>query len=96
MGLFDFFKKKPAAEPVVEEQREGVVEIDGVEVETDVETEEISVEELEAEAEIEIEFVDEDGEELLTAENEEDAYIDPNDTTSEFVPVRNKNRDSNR
>ena len=37
MGLFDFFKKKPAAEPVVEEQREGVVEIDGVEVETDVE-----------------------------------------------------------
>ena len=23
-------------------------------------------------------------------------YIDPNDTTSEFVPVRNKNRDSNR
>ena len=73
MGLFDFFKKKPAAEPVVEEQREGVVEIDGVEVETDVETEEISVEELEAVAEIEIEFVDEDGEELLTAENEEDA-----------------------
>ena len=71
MGLFDFFKKKPAAEPVVEEQREGVVEIDGVEVETDVETEEISVEELEAE--IEIEFVDEDGEELLTAESEEDA-----------------------
>ncbi|MBR6541649.1 MAG: signal recognition particle receptor subunit alpha, partial [Anaerotignum sp.] len=73
MGLFDFFKKKPAAEPVVEEQREGVVEIDGVEVETNVETEEISVEELEAEAEIEIEFVDEDGEELLTAESEEDA-----------------------
>ena len=59
MGLFDFFKKKPAAEPVVEEQHEGVVEIDGVEVETDVETEEISAEEIEAEAEIEIEFVDE-------------------------------------
>ncbi len=25
MGLFDFFKKKPAAEPVVEEQRENSV-----------------------------------------------------------------------
>ena len=73
MGLFDFFKKKPTEETPVEEQREGVVEIDGVEVETDVETEEISVEELEAEAEIEIEFVDEDGEELLTAESEDEA-----------------------
>ena len=73
MGLFDFFKKKPAEETPVEEQREGVVEIDGVEVETDVETEEISVEELEAESEIEIEFVDEDGEELLTAKDEDEA-----------------------
>ena len=73
MGLFDFFKKKPTEETPVEEQREGVVEIDGVEVETDVETEEISTEELEAESEIEIEFVDEDGEELLTAENEDEA-----------------------
>ena len=73
MGLFDFFKKKQTEETPVEEQREGVVEIDGVEVETDVETEEISVEELEAESEIEIEFTDEDGEELLTAENEADA-----------------------
>ena len=73
MGLFDFLKKKPTEETPVEEQREGVVEIDGVEVETDVETEEISVEELEAEAEIEIEFVDEDGEELLTAESEDEA-----------------------
>ena len=73
MGLFDFFKKKPVEETPVEEQREGVVEIDGVEVETDVETEEISAEELEAESEIEIEFVDEDGEELLTAEDEEEA-----------------------
>ena len=73
MGLFDFFKKKPVEETPVEEQREGVVEIDGVEVETDVETEEISAEELEAEAEIELEFIDEDGEELLTAEDEEEA-----------------------
>lgn len=73
MGLFDFFKKKPTEETPVEEQREGVVEIDGVEVETDVETEEFSAEELEAESEIEIEFVDEDGEELLTAENEDEA-----------------------
>ena len=73
MGLFDFFKKKPTEETPVEEQREGVVEIDGVEVETDVETEAFSAEELEAESEIEIEFVDEDGEELLTAENEEEA-----------------------
>ncbi|MBQ3030941.1 MAG: signal recognition particle-docking protein FtsY [Anaerotignum sp.] len=73
MGLFDFFKKKPAEETPVEEQREGVVEIDGVEIETDVETEEISVEELEAESEIEIEFVDEDGEELLTAEDADEA-----------------------
>lgn len=73
MGLFDFFKKKPAEGTPVEEQREGVVEIDGVEVETDVETEEIFAEELEAESEIEIEFVDEDGEELLTAEDEEEA-----------------------
>lgn len=73
MGLFDFFKKKPTEETPVEEQREGVVEIDGVEVETDVETEEFSAEELEAESEIEIEFVDEDGEELLTADNEDEA-----------------------
>jgi len=73
MGLFDFFKKKPTEETPVEEQREGVVEIDGVEVETDVETEEFSAEELEAESEIEIEFTDEDGEELLTAENEDEA-----------------------
>lgn len=42
MGLFDFFKKKPAAEtPAVEEQREGVVEIEGLEVETDTENDEI-------------------------------------------------------
>lgn len=35
MGLFDFFKKKPTEEtPVAEEQREGVVEIEGLEVET--------------------------------------------------------------
>ena len=73
MGLFDFFKKKTVEETTVEEQREGVVEIDGVEVETAVETEEISAEEIEDEAEIEIEFVDEDGEELLTAENEDEA-----------------------
>ena len=73
MGLFDFFKKKPVEETPVEEQREGVVEIDGVEVETAVETEEISAEDIEAEAEIEIEFVDEDGEELLTAEDEDEA-----------------------
>lgn len=86
MGLFDFFKKKPQ-EPAAEQQREGVVEVDGVEVEMDVETEEISAEALEAEmeaedeaemeaedeAEIEIEFVDEDGEELLTAENDAEA-----------------------
>ena len=71
MGLFDFFKKKPTEETPAEEQREGVVEIDGVEVETDVETEEFSMEE--PEAEIEIEFVDEDGEGLLTAENDDEA-----------------------
>ena len=71
MGLFDFLKKKTVEEPTVEEQQEGVVELDGVEVETDVEIEEISAEELEAE--IEIAFVDEDGEELLTAENEDEA-----------------------
>ena len=42
MGLFDFFKKKSSEEtPVVEEQREGVVEIDGVEVEADAQNEEI-------------------------------------------------------
>ena len=42
MGLFDFFKKKSAEEtPVVDEQREGVVEIDGVEVEADAQNEEI-------------------------------------------------------
>lgn len=42
MGLFDFFKKKPTAEtPAVEEQREGVVEIEGLEVETDTENHEI-------------------------------------------------------
>lgn len=72
MGLFDFFKKKETEMTPAEEQREGVVEIDGVEVETGVETEEISVEELEAEGEIEMDFADaeeeetEEIEELLT------------------------------
>ena len=42
MGLFDFFKKKPTEEtPAAEEQREGVVEIEGIEVETNTENEEI-------------------------------------------------------
>lgn len=42
MGLFDFFKKKPTEEtPVVEEQQEGVVEIEGLEVETGTENDEI-------------------------------------------------------
>ncbi len=69
MGLFDFFKKKTTVEePVVEEQLEEVVENDGEEADA---AEEIAAEEMEAE--IEIEFVDEDGEELLTAESEEEA-----------------------
>ncbi len=72
MGLFDFFKKKPTEETPVEEAKEGVLEVDGIEVETAVEVEEISAEELEAESEIEIEFEDDDGE-LLTAETEEEA-----------------------
>ncbi|WP_337532223.1 hypothetical protein [Anaerotignum faecicola] len=34
MGLFDFFKKKATEEqPQTEEQQEGVLELDGVEVE---------------------------------------------------------------
>ena len=42
MGLFDFFKKKPTEEtPAVEEQQEGVVEIEGLEVETTAENDEI-------------------------------------------------------
>ncbi len=42
MGLFDFFKKKPTEEtPAVEEQQEGVVEIEGLEVETGTENDEI-------------------------------------------------------
>lgn len=42
MGLFDFFKKKPTEEtPAVEEQQEGVVEIEGLEVETGTENNEI-------------------------------------------------------
>lgn len=42
MGLFDFFKKKPTEEtPAVEEQQEGVVEIEGLEVETETQEEEI-------------------------------------------------------
>lgn len=42
MGLFDFFKKKPIEEmPTVEEQQEGVVEIEGLEVETGTENDEI-------------------------------------------------------
>ena len=73
MGLFDFFKKKPAEEATEAAQREGVVEIDGVEVEMAEETEAFSAEELEAEAELEITFADEDGEALLEAESEEEA-----------------------
>ncbi len=42
MGLFDFFKKKPTEEtPAMEEQQEGVVEIEGLEVETGTENDEI-------------------------------------------------------
>lgn len=42
MGLFDFFKKKPTEEtPAVEEQQKGVVEIEGLEVETETQEEEI-------------------------------------------------------
>lgn len=42
MGLFDFFKKKPTEEtPAVEERQEGVVEIEGLEVETGTENDEI-------------------------------------------------------
>lgn len=110
MGLFDFFKKKATEEqPQTEKQQEGVLELDGVEVETDaqeadivldvedgqdmnravhavMDEEEIQIdragedilyqedaEEAPAEAEIEITFEDADGEEILTAENEEEA-----------------------
>lgn len=42
MGLFDFFKKKPTEEtPAAEEKRDGVVEMEGVEVETETEQENI-------------------------------------------------------
>ena len=42
MGLFDFFKKKPTEEtPAAEEKRDGVVEMEGVEVETEAEQENI-------------------------------------------------------
>lgn len=34
MGLFDFFKKKTQEESLLEENKEGVIEIDGIEVET--------------------------------------------------------------
>lgn len=34
MGLFDFFKKKTQEEPLPEENKEGVIEMDGIEVET--------------------------------------------------------------
>ena len=112
MGLFDFFKKKTTEEqPQAEEQQEGVLELDGVEVETDTQNadivlevedgrdmngavhavmdeEEIQIDRAgedilyredaeetpeETEAEIEITFEDADGEEILTAENEEEA-----------------------
>ncbi len=43
MGLFDFFKKKPAEEATEAAQREGVVEIDGVEVEMEMAEDEIIV-----------------------------------------------------
>lgn len=112
MGLFDFFKKKTTTEePKVEEQKEGVLELEGVEVETDtrdadivldvadeqdmntavhavMDEEEIQIdragedilyredakeEPAESEEEIEITFADADGEEILTAENAEEA-----------------------
>lgn len=117
MGLFDFFKKKTTTEtPAVEEQREDVVELEGVEVEIDtqedeeivldvdgnrdmnaaihavMDEEEIRIdragedilyqeEEAEDEDEIEIEFTDEDGEEILTAENEAEAEAILNELT---------------
>ncbi len=34
MGLFDFFKKKTKDEPLAEENKEGLIELDGIEVET--------------------------------------------------------------
>ena len=112
MGLFDFFKKKTTTEePKAEEQQDGVLELEGVEVETDaqdvdivlemessqdvntavhavMDDEEIQIDRAgedilyredaedapeEGEEGIEITFEDADGEEVLTAENEEEA-----------------------
>lgn len=86
MGLFDFFKKKTTTEePKAEEQREGVVELEGVEVETETQSEDIvldvegnkdmnaAVHEVMDEEEIQI---DRAGEDILYQEEAEENEIE--------------------
>ncbi len=70
MGLFDFFKKKPTEQTQIEQQQDGVFEVDGLEVETVVVEDEILLDDLETEDEAE------DGEEQPVADAAEDVTED--------------------
>lgn len=63
MGLFDFFKKKKTEEKLAEEPKAGVLEADGIEVETVVVEDEIALEEAEKLEEPSFDFEDEAEEE---------------------------------
>ncbi len=70
MGLFDFFKKKPTEQTQIEQQQDGVFEVDGLEVETVVVEDEILLDDLETEEEAK------DGEEQPVADAAEDVTED--------------------
>ncbi len=70
MGLFDFFKKKPTEQTQIEQQQDGVFEVDGLEVETVVVEDEILLDDLETEDEAE------ESEELSVADAAEDVTED--------------------
>lgn len=73
MGLFDFFKKKPTEEKPAEEQKEGILETDGIEVETIVIEDEIALEDAEKLEEPSFDFEDEDDADETTDETTDEA-----------------------
>lgn len=103
MGLFDFFKKKPTEEtPAVEEQQEGVVEIEGLEVETGTENDEIlldvegkkdmndAVHAVMDEEEIQIDFANEDILYQEEASEENEIEIEFMDEDGELLTAENE------
>lgn len=85
MGLFDFFKKKPMEEKPAEEQKEGILEADGIEVETVVIEDEIAFEEAEKLEEPSFDFEDEDDADETVDEATEEVVAEEMDEATEEV-----------